>query len=338
MATKEEVFNKRVESGVENALKKCMGIKTGESVLILTDHQMGDIGGLFFKKSIELGAGGMIMDIPPAKVDGEEPLDQVAKAMKRVDVTLLITSKSYSHSKAREEATNSGTRIASMPGITDKSIARTLNVNYENIRKKARALIEVLKKNRTIRVQTEAGTDITFRFGGREIHGYNCGIYDKTGAWGNLPNGEVYFAPVEKEAEGTIVIDASMAEVGKIKEPITLEVKNGFVTKITGGKEADKLSTFIRPLGRNAYNIAELGIGLNEDAKITGKVLEDEKVLGTAHIALGTNITFGGTVRAQCHLDGVFKNPSIWADDTQIMDKGKFLIDFAKILRTAVIK
>jgi len=327
-----------VESGVENALKKCMGLKEGESVLILTDHDMGDVGGLFFKKALELGGQAMIMDIPPPKIDGEEPIEQVGRALKRVDIALLITSKSYSHTNARQEATDAGTRIASMPGITKQVIARTLNADYERIRKKARALIEVLKTKHVINVETDAGTDISFRIGGRELHGYNSGFYAKSGAWGNLPDGEVFFAPVEKNTEGTIVIDASMAVIGKVKEPITLEVKNGFVIRIIGGKEADTLSNYLRPLGRNAYNVAEFGIGLNENAKITGNILEDEKVLGTAHIALGTNTTFGGMVKAPCHIDGVFKNPSIWADDQQILDKGKFLIDFEKILKTAVVK
>jgi leucyl aminopeptidase (aminopeptidase T) len=115
-------------------------------------------------------------------------------------------------------------------------------------------------------------------------------------------------------------------------------VKNGFVTKIEGCECAEKLTEDLKRLGRNAHNVAEFGIGLNEKAIITGTLLEDEKVLGTAHCAVGSNFTFGGTVKAPCHLDGVFKKPSIWADDLQIMDKGKFLIDFDKILSTAVIK
>jgi len=336
--TQEKEFEHLVETGIENSLKKCMGLKEGESVLIVTDRNMGDVGGLFFKKAIELGGQAMIMDVPAPKIDGEEPIDQVAKAMKRVDVALLVTSRSYSHTKAREDATEVGTRIASMPEITKEIIARSFNADYPSIRKKARALIEVLKTRRVIRVETEAGTDIEFKIGGREIHGYNSGFYAKKGAWGNMPDGEVFFAPVEKLAEGSIVFDASMVEIGKIKEPIKLEVKSGFVTRITGGEEAEKLSNYLRPLGRNAYNIAELGIGLNEKAIITRNVLEDEKVIGTCHVALGTNITFGGMVKAPCHMDGVMKDPSIWADDMQIMDRGKFLIDFEDILNTAVIK
>jgi leucyl aminopeptidase (aminopeptidase T) len=225
-----------------------------------------------------------------------------------------------------------------MPEIDKEMIARTLNANYDDIRKKARALIEVLRKKRSIRVETEAGTNIEFRIGGRAFHGYNSGFYVKKGSWGNLPDGEVYFAPIEKNSDGVVVIDESMVELGKIREPIRMDIKAGFVTKISGGIEAEKLSDYLRPLGRDAHNIAELGIGLNEKAVITGNVLEDEKVLGTAHVALGTNVTFGGVVKAPCHMDGVMSKPSIWADDLQVIDKGKFLIDFEEILKTAVIK
>lgn len=331
-------FEQLVDKGIENAIKKCMGLKSGESVLVLTDHAMGDVGGLFFKKALELGAQAMIMDIPAPKIDGEEPVEQVARAMKRVDVAFLLTSKSYSHTKAREEATEAGTRIASMPGVTKETIARAMNADYSSIRKKARALFEILKKKRTITLKTDAGTDITFKMGGRELHGLNSGLCDKRGSWGNLPDGEVFFAPLEKDATGTIVIDVSMVGLGQLKSPITLEVKSGFVTRITGGEDADRLSKILRPMGRDAHNIAECGIGLNEKAVLAGNVLEDEKVLGTAHIALGTNITFGGTVKAPCHFDGIMKEPSIWADDMQIMEKGRFLIDFDAILKTPVIK
>ena len=76
----------------------------------------------------------------------------------------------------------------------------------------------------------------------------------------------------------------------------------------------------------NVFNIAELGIGTNHGAKIIGEVLEDEKVLGTAHIAIGTNISNGGRIKAPVHLDGVFTKPTIYVDGKKIIENGKMLV------------
>jgi leucyl aminopeptidase (aminopeptidase T) len=75
--------------------------------------------------------------------------------------------------------------------------------------------------------------------------------------------------------------------------------------------------------GAKARNIAELGIGLNPEAMLTGVVIEDEKVEGTIHIALGDNSTFGGTVEVDSHLDGVIKNPTVTVDGEIIIARGK---------------
>ncbi len=109
-------------------------------------------------------------------------------------------------------------------------------------------------------------------------------------------------------------------------EIIKIEVKNGFATGITGGKSAKKLVKMLAPFGRKGRNIAEIGIGTNDKAKLSGLILEDEKVLGTAHIALGNNLSMGGNVSVGIHLDGVIKKPDIWFDNKQIMKKGKLLV------------
>ena len=104
-------------------------------------------------------------------------------------------------------------------------------------------------------------------------------------------------------------------------------VKKGFVVDIQGGEEALELKKMLENFNnKKVYNIAELGIGTNDKAIISGNVLEDEKVLGTAHIAVGNNTAYGGKCNAPCHLDGVFRNPTIFADDKKIMEKGRLLV------------
>ena len=73
--------------------------------------------------------------------------------------------------------------------------------------------------------------------------------------------------------------------------------------------------------------MAEFGIGTNDKAILSGLILEDEKVMGTIHIAFGDNKSMGGSVRVASHLDGLVREPTVWFDDTMIMERGKFTIE-----------
>jgi leucyl aminopeptidase (aminopeptidase T) len=114
--------------------------------------------------------------------------------------------------------------------------------------------------------------------------------------------------------------------VGIVQQPIHIVVKNGYATEITGGPEAARLRELLEPHGRDAYTVAEFGIGTNDKAILTGIILEDEKVMGTIHIAFGDNKSMGGSVRVASHLDGLIRQPTVWFDDTKVMEAGRFII------------
>ncbi|NLC39119.1 MAG: aminopeptidase, partial [Clostridia bacterium] len=159
---------------------------------------------------------------------------------------------------------------------------------------------------------------------GREAFA-DSGMLQAPGSFGNLPAGEAFIAPLEGTAAGTLVVDGSMAGIGLIQSPIVMKVEKGLVVEIEGGQEADRLKELVDRFGPAARNIAELGIGLNDQAVLSGIVLEDEKVLGTVHVALGDNSTIGGTVEVPSHLDGVLLQPSLWLDGRKILEKGNLL-------------
>ena len=142
-----------------------------------------------------------------------------------------------------------------------------------------------------------------------------------------FPTGETFLAPVEGTSNGVFVVDGSMAGLGLIKNAkIRIEVENGYATKITGGVFAKKLKLMLDKVGKEARNIAEFGIGTNDSAKLSGILLEDEKVMGTIHIAVGNNVSMGGSVNVPIHLDGVVKKPTVWMDGKLLMKDGKLLI------------
>jgi leucyl aminopeptidase (aminopeptidase T) len=152
-------------------------------------------------------------------------------------------------------------------------------------------------------------------------------LFHQKGESGNLPTGETFLAPLEGTSNGVFVVDGSMAGLGLIKQAnIRIEVKDGYAEKITGGTLARKLSKQLDSVGRDARSIAEFGIGTNDSAKLSGILLEDEKVMGTVHIALGNNVSMGGNVNVPIHLDGVIKKPTVYLDEKLIMKNGKLLI------------
>lgn len=310
-----------LEKSSETVIKVCMGLKKGETVLVITDKNKIEIGNSLLKKSQELGAKAKMITVPVGKVSGEEPSKDVAKKMLNYDIILMPTTESLSHTNARKKACERGARIASMPGITEDMMKRTLNADYGKIKERTKRIAKYLDAGKIVRVTTKKGTDITFNIERRRTHCTSGGIFHRRGDWGNLPEGEACIGPVEGKTNGVFVVDAAMADLGKIKK-LKITVKDGYATDIKGDN-AKKLIKMLEGVGPEARNIAELGIGTNDKAKITGITLEDEKVMGTAHIALGNNIALDGTVDAKIHVDGVFRRPTISVDGKVIMENGR---------------
>ncbi|MBA4311534.1 MAG: leucyl aminopeptidase [Chlorobiaceae bacterium] len=309
------------------AVRDCMGTKSNEKVLVVTDEPLRTIGYSLWQAAKDLGTEVMLIEMLPRKTNGEEPPAEVAELMKKVDVVLCPTSKSLTHTDARRNASAVGTRIATLPGVTEEIMIRCMNADYNRIAERTFKICAMMKKTDAIRVTASSGTDITMPIKGREAHA-SSGLFREKGLWGNLPTGESYLAPLEGLSNGIVVVDGSMASVGMVKVPIRIVVKDGYATEITGGDEAKRLRELLEPHGKDAYTVAEFGIGTNDKAILTGKILEDEKVMGTIHIAFGDNKSMGGSVRVASHLDGLIKEPTVWFDDKMIMKDGKFLIDF----------
>ena len=310
---------------VNIVLKKCLGIKENEKVLIITDSKLLSIARFFYQQAKKITTNVKLIKIPIPKVHGTEPSSKIAKEMLKYDVELLITTKSLSHTKAKKKASNKGARIATMPSVTKDMIKRAINIDYDKLKKTNKKFADIIDKGKKVRIKTKLGTDISFSIKGRKAYGRDSGVYDKKGNFGNLPEGEVFIAPIEITTNGTFIADASFAGIGKLKNPLKIFVKEGYAIGFKGEK-AKKLESLLDSVGKEARNIAEFGIGTNEKARITGNILEDEKVIGTCHIALGNNAGFGGKVNVQLHLDGIIKNPTIWVDNKKIMSNGNFLI------------
>lgn len=305
-------------------LKECMGARQGETVLIIVDAPKKEIGDVLFEQASKMRCEALLIEMLPRDNHGVEPPKAVAEAMKSADVIIIPTSKSLSHTSARKEANERGARIATMPDITVEIMSRTLSASYSEIAQRCSYYAKLLTDAGRIHLSSASGTDLYFSATGRQGFA-DTGLVLSPGEFSNLPAGEAYIAPLEGSARGILVIDGSMAGIGKLHNPVTLEIKDGLVTTVSGGPEAQQLEAILNKYGSKARNIAELGIGLNDRAQLTGSPLEDEKVLGTVHIGIGDNSNFGGTVSVPSHLDGIILSPTLTFDDIVIIDNGTLL-------------
>jgi len=205
-------------------------------------------------------------------------------------------------------------------------VVNAIDINYKPMQLQQKKAQDILNDSHELHVTTQAGTDFYFNVEGIKAICAD-GNYSIAGSGGNMPSGEVYIPPNGSKVEGTIVVDGSSRNRKHtviIKEPIKLEVRNGKITSIDGGKEALDLQSTLEWAKENSkypgsiYRIGELGIGFNPKAKIIGSTLVDEKAVGTAHIGIGSNYWFGGKIYAIIHLDQIFKNPEIMADGKKL--------------------
>lgn len=313
-----------LRNAARTAVIQCLGAGGGEKMLVLTDEPLREIGLALFEAGREAGCEVILCEILPRRNNGEPPPEPLPGFWKQFDLFLAPTSRSLTHTRARKEASEAGVRGATLPGLTRETMARCLAADYQAIAKRSMRLAEILTAGTRARVTSRAGTDITFSIQGREGIA-DTGLLTERGAFGNLPAGEAFVAPVEGTAEGILVVDGSIADTGVLEQPIKMVVEKGYVVDIQGGPKAERIRKILEPHGREAFGIAELGIGTNERARLVGNVLEDEKILGTIHVAVGNNAFMGGKIDVPSHHDGILLSPNLDVDDRPVMREGKLL-------------
>ncbi|WFR63235.1 aminopeptidase [Paenibacillus amylolyticus] len=305
----------------KNVLTECLGLRSGENLVVVADDMKRDLAESIYEAGKALGAESVLLTMEERSRSGEEPPAPIAEAMIRADVAVCVTRYSLTHTQARKQAAASGTRVATMPGITeDMFVNGAITAEYLQVKALTEKVTALLTAGRHVRIEKQ-GHRLSFSIENR--NGVpSTGLYLNPGESGNLPSGEAYIAPVEGNGEGSILVDGSVAGIGALREPMLLTVKEGRLVSAEGPDGAELLETLGDGDGRF---LGEFGIGTNNKARITGVVLEDEKVYGTIHVAFGSNNTFGGTIAAGVHIDAVVQKPDVYIDDKLIMRQGELV-------------
>jgi leucyl aminopeptidase (aminopeptidase T) len=307
-------------SGAVEAAMQCLGVSAGDRVVVVCNDAQRELA-----ESLATGAGRLarqatIVRFPTFTRDGEEPPSVVSDAMRQSSIVFAPTTFSLSHTKARLEATRHGVRIASLPGITIETFARALPIDYGRLRQLSARLAAEMTAAISCHLTSPVGTDLRFRLDRRTAIP-DDGDLRAPSAFGNLPAGEAYIAPLESTADGTVVFDGAVAGYGLLRGPLRLDIRAG-VIELAEGDGAEWLLSTLDAGGPTGRKIAEFGIGTNPAARLTGDILEDEKVLGTAHIAFGNNINFGGVNAASVHIDGMLLEPTVHLDERPVLHGG----------------
>jgi leucyl aminopeptidase (aminopeptidase T) len=301
-----------------------MGISPGEDVLVVCNPGTEEIGALMRIEAQGDGADATLAVISERDSAAAEPPRAVAAAMAAADVVLAATIQSLSHTAARKAASEAGVRVGSLPGVTEEMLARLMTGDLEEIRRRGWAIVTLLNRGSQARITCPHGSDLRIGLEGR-LGTVDAGELGNKGAFGNLPCGEGFIAPLEGTTEGTLVVDGSIAEIGLLETPVSLTVREGHLVEATGSDGA-RLMELLTAHGADGTNVAELGIGTNEEAILTGNILEDEKMLGTCHVAFGASAAIGGTVQVPVHLDCVVLEPTVEIDGETIVSGGDLLI------------
>ncbi len=312
-----------LEQAVRAVVRDCLAVHEGEEVLVVCNPSTQRIGEALRAEAVEAGADAVLMVISERATHGTEPPRPVAEAMAAADVVLAPTVQSLSHTAARKRASEAGARIATLPGVTEEMLARVMSADMDGLRRRGRAVAEALDDASEAHLADANGTDLTLDLTGRAAIA-DAGELTEPGAFGNLPCGEGFISPAG--GNGTLVVDGSLAGIGLVAEPVELVIEGGHLTSARGG-QGMAFMELLTEHGEDGTNVAELGIGTNEKAIVTGEILEDEKILGSAHVAFGASAGIGGTVQVPVHLDCIVLKPTLELDGEAIVRDGKLLVE-----------
>ena len=310
-------------------VSQVLSVQKGETVLIVTDtDRPRTITQALAYSAMSAGAEVVVVTMEPQEIGGQEPPAPVAAAMAAAQVVINQSTQSLTHTAAVREAMRSGARIANLRNMTEEMmVVGGIRADYQQVRRITERLARLLTEADAIRITTPEGTDVTMRSRGR-VAIAQTGFVTKPGELSGLPDGEATLAPVEGVTEGVAVAPYIADSLGLITEPFRMEIAKGRITHVTGGRQAVELRQLLTQHDEAGYNAAsQFALGTNPACRVMPNTREVSKKLGTAHFAIGDNISLGGQSKSSFHIDFVFLCPTVHLDGTCILKDGQYQID-----------
>jgi len=315
----------KLEKAISKVIHHCLQLKPHESLLILADELTYELGNLLLTSALRISENSILVEMERHKRDNHEPSTLIESLMKQMNVNIIATSTALNHTKALRTACHHGARILSLSKLSLETISRCVNTDYDYIIEKSQWLADLLSIGKVVTLTTPAGTDIKIPIYLRKGIA-DTGITCEPGIFTSMPAGKAAITPEREKAEGVIVVDGSLGSLGMVRNPIELRIRNGNITKIFGSEEALFLRKTLRIHGKNTRCIAELGIGTNPNATLTGESEEDEKTLGTVYLTLGNSMPDGSEDERHAPVNLILRKPSLKIDGRPIIENGTLLV------------
>jgi leucyl aminopeptidase (aminopeptidase T) len=316
---------------VARVLETCLGVRSAERVVLLYDDGTDPIVLSALATGLtERDAVPTPLRVPTYAVPGSEPPAEVARALLDADAAIELTSTFLGSSRARQQATAAGKRYLSMPAVVADTFRSggPLDVDFDALVSLTEQLARRWEDADEYRITTPAGTDLRGSVRGRRGRALT-GVARSPGDYMAPPDVESGTAPVEGSTNGVVVIDGDFLFMGPgpVREPVALHIENGRLVSMDGAEGA-RLSEMIERIGDpRMTNLAEVAVGLNPQGTVCGVPMETESCKGSAHIAFGNSIAYGGTVAAPAHLDCVMRDATVSFDGVPTIVGGELIGD-----------
>lgn len=330
-------FDKELSQGAYNAINVCLRLKPDQRVTIITDNESLEIASSLAHEIKKVGSPYSLMIIEdyaprPLKNMPQPILDDLAKSQVSIFCAVAHTGELRSRIDMTEVVDANKIRHGHMVNINKQIMMEGMRADFLKVDELSQKLIDKARKAKFITIKSPAGTDMVSEFSPKLKWLKTSGIISVE-KWGNLPGGEIFTSPYN--CNGRFVVDGVVGDYlcqkyGDLKNtPLSIEIKDSRIVKMECvNKELLEEFTAYTMTDENSNRVGEFAIGTNIACKhVIGQILQDEK-LPTIHIAFGHPYSAhtGANWQSTTHIDCVSVDCSIWLDDQQVMDTGKFLI------------
>ncbi len=322
-----------LEFAARNGLVNALKLQKGERITIITDTDTETIGTAFYKEAKNIGGS---VNYFVMENFGKRPMhylpQEIKEALESSDVTLYVADAMEGELKFRgpmiDAAENA--RHGHGVGITEEIMLTGMQTDIIESNRICREMYERIQGVQKVGVTTALGTDIELEFD-PENKWINSDWTFAPGRWHNLPSGEIFSTPIN--ANGIYIVDGVLGDhfdtkYGSLeKTPVEYTIEDNLITKVRvlyegrDNRLAEKSAVLEQEITAyiksepDADMLGELGIGALIVDMLVYKMLQDEKMLGTVHIAHGFNYgdkTGAGNNRAKdTHCDGVILKPTV---------------------------
>ncbi|GAD53525.1 leucyl aminopeptidase [Halarchaeum acidiphilum MH1-52-1] len=314
--------------GASIVVETCAAVDPGEDVLVVSDWEVADVAERVAAAAKERDANVTMTLMDPREYDGNEPEETIAAAMLEADVIITPVHRSITHSAATARAKENGARVISMVKFTPEQLKTGgLYADYEGMRSHCEEMARKFSEASEAHVTSTHGTDVTVGLEGRDGNAHP-GIADEPGEFTALVHIEANISPVEGTTNGTVVFDGAIPnlDIGVLETPVEMEIEDGAVTSVEGGREAERIaSVWAEHDDPAVYNIAQLAVGMNPECpEFNGWFSNDHGRYGNVHFGIGTSSNLGGTTRAPVHFDAMMGGPTLELDGDVVVEDGEF--------------